>query len=126
MNTVCHTEGDYFSYPEVTRGCTDWVFSDARPKDDTVRVTCHGLRRLLRLAARAQTVATGAIVNTDAPPEETRTKLVEIMREASTIWCEGDLVMSRLFVDDEGNAIAHCDKEVDEASIPPWEKEESK
>ena len=53
--------------------------------------------------------------------EATQVSAIELLNEISTVWCEGDLVMSRLFIDKEGNAVAHPNKEIDDCSIPPWE-----
>lgn len=136
MPTVVHSHSE-ITYTEVTPGATAWVWSD-KPLKGTVLVTEHGLRRLLRLAKRAWGI--GKYANLKSLPAETQAELSKIgmdklydrdvepekmaafLNECCTIFCEGDLVMSRLFVDEQGRAIAHQDEEVDEASIPPWEK----
>ena len=109
--------------------------ADAGTKNGTVCVTEHGLRRLLRLAAKVFPLVHQLRLYTcgkEVPPhmfglyagECTPEILAEMGNESSTIWCEGTLVMSRLFVED-GKVYAHPDEEVDAAGIPPWEKSES-
>lgn len=129
MKTVCHTENSGMCYPEVTPGANAWVWSDQpNPKGDgTVRVTEHGLRRLLRIAAKAWPVVS-YLAHAKCPEMQEcyvrdvePKKLAALLNELSSIFCEGDLVMSRLLVTPNGEAIRHKDHEVDEKGIPPWE-----
>lgn len=123
MDTVCPTEGHCMAYPDVLENATRWVWSDEKPPQETVTVTAHGLRRLLRLASQCQRFALAAAVSDEKVfPAPSGKELAAILNETSSVWCEGDLVMSRLFVTADGKAIAHCDEEVDAASVPPWEK----
>ena len=57
MKTVVQAGESGVEYPDVSAGATSWAYSDERPiKGDTVVVTAHGLRRLLRIASRALSV----------------------------------------------------------------------
>ncbi|MDY6810955.1 MAG: hypothetical protein SW127_18400 [Actinomycetota bacterium] len=127
MDVYCPTADSDFAYPDVMPGATAFVVSEDKPTQDTVLVTAYGLRRLLRFVANVQPL----LIQTAVPdmaecyrdaltPEKIRTML----NESCKIWCEGDLVMSRLFVTTDGKAvIAHKDPEVDAAGIPPWEQD---
>lgn len=129
METVCHTENHLLCYPDVTPGAARFAARDDHPGDnEIVRVTAHGLRRLLRIALKAQQIAgwaafrehpdAASVFADGATPEKCR----DLFQQTAAVWCEGNLVMSRLFVDKDGRAIRHKDGEVDEASIAPWER----
>lgn len=135
METICHNENSVMAYPEITPGATKWAWSDTKPPEETVLVTAHGLRRLLRLASDAFAFAMFALIEETNKPlpddkkieniyreQVAREKATSLLNESSSVFCEGHLVMSRLFVDKDGNALAHKDETVDQASIPPWEK----
>lgn len=131
MDFVVPSAGSPFSYPEVTENANHFVWSDDRPKpeNETIIVTAHGLRRLLRFVSDAQRVCAWAAYR-DHPrmaelyaSEATQEKCAKLFRESATIFCEGSLVMSRLFVTRDGKVIAHKDDEVDAAGIPPWERD---
>lgn len=125
MPTVCPSEGSMLSYPEVMPNADRWLWDDARRKG-TVLVTEHGLRRLLRLVKQSQAILMFHTMKPsgDNPWAEDVAfdKIAPLARESASIFCEGSLVMSRLFVTPDGAAIAHPDEEVDSASIPPWER----
>ncbi len=122
---VIHTGNSMMAYPEVTPNATAWAWSDQpNPKGDgTIRVTEHGLRRLLRIASQvyphvAMNAYEGIAELRQMYAEEVnREAAVKLLNELSSIWCEGDLVMSRLFVDEQGRPIAHKDAEVDAAAV---------
>lgn len=131
MPVIVPTEGSFLSYPDVMPNATAWVWSD-EPKfpGGVVLVTEHGLRRLLRLAAEVFPLAMVQLFKDSEDVQKLYAahlepqKLRTTIDEASSIWCEHNLVMSRLFIAKDGKtAIAHKDKEVDDASIPPWEKQ---
>mgnify|MGYP006921349888 CR=1 FL=1 len=129
------------AYPEVIPGANKWVFSNTatlKDGDGTIRVTEYGLKRLLRLAAKVypyvQARRWDGLVPDEVHNSEplkgvremyekqiTPEKTVDLINELCTIFCEGDLVMSRLFVDADGHPFAHKDDEVDAASVPPSE-----
>jgi len=131
METICLSEGSMMSYPDVVWGGARWAWSDARPGDgkEVITVTVHGLRRLLRIASLAWPFAAHLLYSGnpgyDADPiyaeKVNMARAAELANELSSIWCEGNLVMSRLFVSEDGKAIVHPDKEVDDKSKFPWE-----
>jgi len=139
METVCFNEprGELaMSYPDVVHGAREWVWSDEQPPEgDTITVTVHGLRRLLRIASQAYGVAAHHLLREQGDDlyadRCTPEKLRALMNETSSIWCEGNLVMSRLFVTEDGKEIRHYNDDVDDGSAAPWakgradEKEES-
>jgi hypothetical protein len=116
-----------FEHPEVTDDASDFAWSDAKPKEETIRVTVHGLRRLLRIAAKAWPfamlqLASNADLKEMYAGEVSPEKVSEFLNELSSVWCEGELVISRLFVTDDGKAIAHSDEEIDAKGKAPWEE----
>ena len=123
-NVYVPSENSAMSYPEVTPGATKFAMSDDPHGDGTIRVTVHGIRRLLRLAKKVFPVAF-VMESKDAEVAELYAEqcspevLREMMNESSSIWCEDDLVMSRLFVANDGTPIAHKDAEIDARGIPP-------
>lgn len=124
MEVVIPAEESCLSYPDVVQNARLWVYSDKKPDKETITVTVHGLRRLLRVARQSQFVVMHAILGkkTDLYADDnTPGRLASLANELSKIWCEDDVVMSRLFVTDDGKACAHPDKEIDDAGIPPWE-----
>ena len=113
------------SYPDVVPGARKWAWSDDKPPNgETITVTVHGLRRLLRIAQRAYGISAHHLLREHndnlyancCTPE----KLRALMNETSSIWCEGNLVMSRLFVTEDGKEIRHYNDDVDEGSAAPW------
>ena len=125
MESVTPTAESCFSYPDVCENAPRWVYSDDKPDKETISVTVNGLRRLLRIAHEAQGMAGHLMLDgandlyaSAATPE----KAGALFRELSTVWCEDSLVMSRLFVTEDGKAVAHHDPEVDSAGIAPWER----
>lgn len=116
-------------YPEVCEGATSWALSDDRPKEETIMVTAHGLRRLLRIARMAQGLAFFSIYKPESgirnPFAEfgTPENISELMNKTTAVWCEGDLVMSRLFVAQDGQAVRHPNPEIDCESVEPWNRE---
>lgn len=124
METVLQVDSPC-CYCEVTPGIRDWIYDDERPEKETVVVTAHGLRRLLRATHASLGVVFAAFHGGDDEFDERleRENLVPLMKELCTMWCEDEIVMSRLFVDDEGRAIRHQDDDVDAAGIPPWERD---
>lgn len=127
MESVVANES-MMSYPPVAAGATQWVWSDKKPDDETIRVTVHGLRRLLRIAAKAYPYVATQCFSGKAKEiyakEFTRDGAWALLNELSSVFCEGDLVMSRLFVTPDGKAVAHQDEEIDRDSMAPWEKDE--
>lgn len=104
-------------YPEVFHGATEWVYGDQDPHQ-VVTVTAHGLRRLLRFVADVQAEDFDRVARGEIPKgEKDRDQLTKRMNQGSTIFCEGDLVVSRLFVDGDGREIRHPDDEVDAAAL---------
>lgn len=126
METVCENDGSNLCYPAVAQGATEWAWSNEKPKDEIVKVSAHGLRRLLRAASQSYAFVASSIGSPDiselykdrVTPEKARALLGEL----STIWCEGELVMSRLFVTENGELVAHKDAEVDDAGTAPWDR----
>lgn len=124
MEVVMPSEGSCFSYPQIMPGAREWVWSDEIPeRGETITVTVHGLRRLLRLANEVFPLAMHIIEPNDAW-KVTEENLHKALRESSSMWCDGELVMSRLFVTDDGKVIAHPNEDVDAKSIFPWEKKQ--
>lgn len=113
--TVVHNADSILSYPEITPGADAWLWSD-EPMKGTVLVTENGLRRLLRLVSKVQ----GPLMAMAIPQakdtfmhDTTEKDLLELVNESSGIFCEGSLVMSRLFVDEKGRVVVHANPEVD-------------
>lgn len=112
------------AYPDVIENARAWVYSDDKPDKKTITVTVHGLRRLLRIAHKAQPMVGHLVLGSTSDTyadAATPKKTAALLNELSTIWCECNLVMSRLFVTEDGKAVAHHDSEVDAAGIAPWE-----
>ena len=118
--TVCPAQHSPLSYPEVFPGATDWLWSDADPHK-RITVTAHGLRRLLRLIARIAAADIKSVLDAldKGPPDGPFMvpRQDELMNEASSIHCEGDLVVSRLFVSEDGREIRHPEEEVDATAV---------
>lgn len=115
--TVCPMDGSPLSYPAVFPGATDWLWSDADPHR-RITVTAHGLRRLLRFVADVQVEDFDAVTRGEIPKgEKDRDQLTKRMNQESTILCEGDLVVSRLFVSPDDREIRHPDEEIDDAAV---------
>lgn len=119
---VVPQEGSVFEYPEVSPGADAWLWSDT-PALGTLTVTEDGLRRLLRLISNSHGVLFFSLFR-DKPElaeawkyDVTSENLQKLLDESSKIFCEGSLVMSRLFVDGEGRAVAHPDEEVDKSAV---------
>lgn len=126
METVCYTGDSLLQFPEVVPGGREFVYSDEPATHDTVTVTVHGLRRLLRFVAQVQPL----LMQTAMPQmaecythgECSKERVTEMLNEACSIWCEGNLVMSRLLVDESGRVLVHSCQAVDVPGVPPWER----
>lgn len=101
-------------YTETMGGLNDWVYSD-EPDASTVLVTREGLRRLLRAAGddRWQLATSLMLIQAgrekdarEMYPDVFTTKgIARMMNESSKISCEGEIVVSGLFVGDDGKPI---------------------
>ncbi len=105
-------------YPEVMPGATAWCWGDERRDDGQLIVTDDGLRHLLRLVADLDRVLIDALVASanNKPwdgclhiPVEAIGKL---LARTGQVWCEGDLVVSGLFVVD-GQPVINRSAEVE-------------
>lgn len=115
--TVCPAKDWMLSYPEVFPGANDWLWSDADPHQ-RMTVTAHGLRRLLRFVSEVQREDLDRVMDGKIPSDRAERKsLTDRMNAAAAIFCEGDLVMSRLFVDAADLEIRHPHAEVDTAAL---------
>jgi hypothetical protein len=93
-------------YPEIMPGATAWCRGDERREDGQLTVTDDGLRHLLRLISALDRVLLDALMAAAKRkpwdgclhiPVETASKL---LARTGQVWCEGDLVVSGLFVVD--------------------------
>lgn len=114
------------SYPEVLPNVDRWLWSNDAVKGQ-ILVTEDGLRRLLRFASKVwPTLMCTSLRDLPADMIEPwkrgleKERLTELLNESSAIFCEGSLVMSRLFVSEDGRPVAHPDEEVDAAAVAAW------
>lgn len=127
---LCYRPGN-MCYPEIIPGINGWLHSDT-PHFRTITVSEWGLRRLLRFVYATQAkidddrfaaVKDGKTIEASAPEiREHFKRWGDLYRQACSIFCEGDLVMSRLFVTEDGSVAAHHDEDIDEFGIPPHER----
>lgn len=118
LKTAVHNADSIFEFPEIMPGADAWLWSD-EPSKGTVVVTEDGLRRLLRLVSKMQGCLMYLALGGTPDLRETfmrdltDVELRKMLNDSSGIFCEGNLVVSRLFVDADGCAIAHSNPEVD-------------
>lgn len=97
-----------FSYPEIVPGATrEW--GGMGDIEGNIVVTKKGLRDLLQLAADAWPLAMAHLVAKNPDDKNghaiTHEALASMLNRCSAIWCEGDLIVSGLFVDASGNPL---------------------
>ncbi len=100
-------------YPEIMRGATAWCWSDKWNGDRQRLVTEDGLRRLLRLIQATQRAVFDASMRLSDSGGKMKDGIhlpgnvaVDLMNRTSEVFCEGDLIVSGLFVDDDGPVIS--------------------
>lgn len=102
-----------FSYPEIVPGAThEW--SNKEDVQGNIVVTKKGLRDLLQLVADAWPLAMAHLVAKNPNdnmghdmyrPATEGKALASVLNRCSAIWCEGDLIVSGLFVDANGKPL---------------------
>lgn len=113
------------AYPEVFPGATPWAYSHASMnRVPNVTVTQEGLKRLLRMVADMQPFMMVAVAPEQCDDmyadETTRENAIKLLNETGRVWCEGDLIVSGLFVDDAGEPIINeCAEENDQPDVHP-------
>lgn len=103
-----HNRELHVAYPEIISGITSWVWTDGPDETPNITVARDGLRRVLRAIRVMQEV----VILRALGQECANDKLAAALNASSKVWCEGDLVVSGLFVDDDGNPIVHPNPEI--------------
>ena len=99
------------AYPEIVPGVTDWANSDDRG-DSSLSVTAHGLRRLLRIAADTQS----SLMQRMCDRQKLSDDDMKLLNDVTAVWCEGDLVMSGLFIIND-KPVVHPNPEIANAGL---------
>ena len=101
-------------YPEIMPGANEWCWSDGTAdKSGTITVTDEGLKQLLRLISKMQrALFDAAMATTDAGGKLSKDGMripfkvgADLMNRTSEVFCEGDLIVSGLFLDAEGKPL---------------------
>lgn len=94
-------------YPEIMLGANAWCWGDGTANEaETMTVTDNGLKHLLRMISTMQrALFDGLMATTDAGKKVSEEGVhipfkvaTDLMNRTSQVFCEGDLIVSGLFV----------------------------
>lgn len=106
------------AFPEVMQGVTAWAY-DKIPDTGTILVSRQRLRELLLLVARCRPLACGALFKihggdkgkhmADAYEADlAKANIIDLMNKTSDVWCEGKLIVSGLFIGEDGKPVTNA------------------
>ena len=106
------------AFPEVIPGVGEWAGSKG-PLEGNITVTREGLRRLLAIAFDHWELAFACYTQGQPMAMHAerlkRNSLAAALNTSAAVWCEGKLIMSRLFVDAEGQPIVNdCAEDIND------------
>lgn len=106
MKTKVVNEDSAFAYPEIFEGANDWAYAD---EDSPITVSSKGLRDLLNLVGDCWPTVMGLSLKSRRPDDPkavgpyadavTSEAVANLANRLSKVWCEGDLIVSGLFID---------------------------
>lgn len=102
-----------FAFPEIFPDATEWAASET-PLEGNITVNAQRFREILNLVGDAWPVAMSLMLIKGGQEKDAEgmygkstdaAAMASMLNRISAVWCEGDLIVSGLFVDSQGNPL---------------------